>query len=228
MCGRFTLAKPPDALTRHFALPRHAAAAAPRYKIAPSQAVSAVRTIPDGSDREMVDLSWGLLPFWSRDPKGMRTINARAETIAAKPAFREPFRKRRCLIPADGFYEWQWLGKRKQPWYIHRADGELFAFGGLWDRWRDPATGDCIESCAIVTTAPNPLIAPVHDRMPLILAPADYEAWLSPLASDPSPLLKPFPADLLRMHRVGTGVGSPANNTPECTAPLPADSPPAG
>lgn len=228
MCGRFTLAKPPDAITRHFALPPSALAAArPRYNIAPAQPVLAVRVRAGQTERELAQPQWGLLPAWTRDPgTGPRPINARAETITSRPAFRDSFKTRRCLIPADGFYEWQPAGKRKQPWYIHRADGEIFAFGGLWEEWRDPATGNSVESCAIMTTAPNAFVARVHDRMPLILDPADYDVWLSPLHPPPAGLLRPYPARELRMYPVSPLVGNPANDRPECREPMALGPPP--
>ena len=218
MCGRFTLTKPPDTITQHFALPKSASAAArPRYNIAPSQTVLAVRVRPGQAARELAQPQWGLIPAWTRDLKTCpKPINARAETIASRPAFRDAFNVRRCLIPADGFYEWQPAGKRKQPWFIHRADDGLFAFGGLWDAWCDPATGELVETCAIITTAPNDLMAQVHDRMPLILDPADYDAWLSPRQPPPTELLRPYPPCEMRMHPVSPLVGSPSNDQPEC------------
>lgn len=223
MCGRFTLSKGPDAITRHFAVAAPAGTPAPRYNIAPSQPVLAVRLAGAAGARELVPLQWGLVPRWSRDAaSGPRPINARAETLSARPAFREAFQQRRCLIAADGFYEWQAAagGGREQPWYIHRHDDELFAFGGLWERWTHPVSGDALESCTIVTTAPNPLLARLHDRMPLILPPEAYEAWLSPQGPPPNELLRPFPADELRMHPVGTRVGRPDYDCPDCRAPI--------
>ncbi|MGH9520578.1 MAG: SOS response-associated peptidase [Terriglobales bacterium] len=223
MCGRFTLTKSPDAISRQFELPPDALpGAAPRYNIAPSQPLYVVRAAGDGSPaREIIRALWGLIPGWTRDlATAPRPINARAETITARPAFRESFKTRRCLIPADGFYEWQAVGKRKQPWFIHRGDDELFAFGGLWDRWHDPATARWIESCTIITTAPNQLLAPVHNRMPLILAPRDYDAWLAPAHPSPTELLRPFPAEELRMYAVSPLVGNAANDRPECREPL--------
>lgn len=193
MCGRFTLTKPPDTITRHFATPAEATEFQPRYNIAPLQTVHAVRMPMEGGGRELIEAQWGLIPAWSRDPKsGLRPINAKAETLTARPMFRESFQHRRCLIPADGFYEWQVVGKRKQPWYIHRKDDDLFAFGGLWEGWQDPFSGNWVTTCAIVTTPPNELLAPVHDRMPLIIAKSDYDTWLSPAHAPPPELLRPF------------------------------------
>src|SRR6185437_894327 len=232
MCGRFTLSKPPDLLTQHFGIPPGLPgpvhnAATPRYNIAPSQTVLAARVGADAAARELAALQWGLLPKWSRDPASApRPINARAETLASRPAFREAFRARRCLIPADGFYEWQLEGKRKQAWYIHRPDHELFAFAGLWEQWRDAATSDAIESCALITTTPNELLAPIHDRMPVIVAPEDFEEWLAPDSEPQAHLLRPYPASELRAHRVGTMVGNPRAQGPECCQPLPEASPP--
>jgi len=217
MCGRFTLTKPPDQITRHFAVPP--AATRPRYNIAPTQTVWAVRAAQDGS-RELMQPTWGLIPSWTREPAGAaRLINARAETLTQKPTFRAAFRERRCLIPADGFYEWQPVGKRKQPWYIQLQDGGVFGFGGLWERWRS-LDGELIESCAIVTVPANEAMAAVHDRMPLILAPENYDAWLAPGQSRPAELLQPYPSERLRLYPVSTLVNRPGNDAPACCQPL--------
>lgn len=218
MCGRFTLTKPPDLVTQHFSVP--AASATPRYNIAPTQAVWAVRA-GQGGTRELIQPVWGLIPSWTRDLAGaVRLINARAETLSEKPAFRNAFRERRCLIPADGFYEWQAVGKRKQPWYIQLQDGGLFGFGGLWEEWRNP-NGEAVNSCTIVTVAANEAMAPVHDRMPLILPPEVYDAWLAPGKPGPSELLQPYPSEYLRLHPVSTEVNRPGNDHPSCREPLP-------
>lgn len=221
MCGRFTLTKPPDLITQHFAVDRAASAIAkPRYNIAPMQTVYAVRLNAAAGSRELTEPRWGLIPSRTRDPKtATRLINARAETVATKPAFRDSYRARRCLIPADGFYEWQPSGKRKQPWYIYLRNEALFAFAGLWDQWHD-SNGACIESCTIVTTAPNEVLAPIHDRMPVIIAPKDYEAWLSPSDRTPDELLRPYPAEAFRAHPVSALVGSPGNDVPGCREPV--------
>ena len=222
MCGRFTLTQPPDTIARHFALGAAAPRAAkPRYNIAPTQTVCAVRVNAATGARELIEPRWGLIPSWSRAPAGSGLVNARAETLATKPAFRESFRSRRCLIPADGFYEWQAAGGRKQPWYIAMEDDSLFAFAGLWDAWRAPG-GNTVLSCVIVTTAPNERLRAVHDRMPVIVPPADYDTWLgASVAETLAPLLRPYPSAALRMHPVSSLVSRPENDLPACREPLP-------
>jgi putative SOS response-associated peptidase YedK len=185
----------------------------PRFNVAPTQEVGVVRQ-PAGQ-REFVWMHWGLVPRWAKDPKiGSQMINARAETAADKPAFRDAFKRRRCLVVADGFYEWQKTGgKTKQPYYIHMKDGRPFGFAGLWERWGE------LESCTILTTSPNDLCAPVHDRMPVILGPADYDRWLDPEVSDPAalaPLLDCYPADEMVAEPVSTHVNRVANNDEKC------------
>jgi putative SOS response-associated peptidase YedK len=165
-------------------------------------------------------MRWGLIPYWAKDVSfGVKAINAVSETAAEKPAFREPMRRRRCLIPADGFYEWKRLGsKSKQAYHIGLLDGGLFAFAGLWDRWKD-ASGAIIESCTILTTEANPLISDVHDRMPVILKPDDYELWLDPGITDPAQmgdLLAPFESRLMRKYPVGPQVNKAENDGPDC------------
>jgi putative SOS response-associated peptidase YedK len=195
----------------------------PRYNIAPSQNVPAVIQNRETASRELRPMRWGLVPFWATDPKiGNRLINARAETLATKPAFRESLRERRCLIPADGFYEWDQQGRRKQPWYIHMRDGRPFALAGLWDRWQ-PADGGRLETCTIVTTASNELVQRIHDRMPVILPPAVCGLWLDPNAHDVAPLqalLRPHPADDMEAFPIGPRVNNPANDSPDLIAPL--------
>jgi len=221
MCGRYTLRTPAAILKDYFGL-SDLPGLAPRYNIAPSQAVGAVR-FTDGM-REWVQLRWGMIPKWAKEPSiGNRMINARAETVAEKPAFREAFEQRRCLIPADGFYEWQKLdGGGKQPYYLSRTGGELFAFAGLWARWRDRTSGVVIESCTVITTTPNELLAPIHDRMPVML---DCEAADEWIRTDAVPgaldvLLQPFPADAMRAEPVSNHVNRPANDDPGCVAPI--------
>jgi putative SOS response-associated peptidase YedK len=166
---------------------------------------------------------WGLIPFWAKDEKiGYRTINARAETVDSKPAFRAAFRRRRCLIPASGFYEWQAGPQGKQPYCIHPKYRPLFALAGLYEHWRD-GTGQEIDSCTILVTQANPLIQPVHDRMPVILRPENYAAWLDPHTQDPAilkPLLRPTPSDEIDLYPVSKRVNSPKNDDPQCIAPL--------
>jgi putative SOS response-associated peptidase YedK len=191
----------------------------PSYNVAPSQTVWAARAAPGGG-RELVPLKWGLLPAWSKEARTeYSTINARAETVAAKPAFRSAFRHRRCLIAADGFYEWRKTGTRKQPYFIALADNRPFAFAGLWERWEKE--GRAIESCTIIVTGANELMRTIHDRMPVILDPADYALWLNPAATEPrslEPLLGPFPAAAMRAYPVGLAVNSARNDGPELVA----------
>ncbi|MGH9476828.1 MAG: SOS response-associated peptidase [Terriglobales bacterium] len=182
MCGRFTLRSDGNALAQHFELEGGLAGAPPqaRYNIAPTQAIAVVRLDPASGKREMVMTRWGLVPHWAKDRQPLPTLfNARAETLASKPAFRDAFRARRCLIPADGFYEWQAVGKAKQPWFVHQPDDGLFAFAGLWEG----------ESCTIITRAPTPQMTALHDRMPAIPARTDYAAWLDPERTRPEDLL---------------------------------------
>jgi putative SOS response-associated peptidase YedK len=217
MCGRFTQASPGEVIAELFDLPE-IPRLAPRWNIAPTQPVVSVRAAGTGG-RELVELHWGLIPSWAKERSvGARMINARAETVAEKPAFRAALRARRCLIVADGFYEWQKAGARKQPHFIRMRDGRPFAFAGLCERW---AAGEheAVESCVIVTTTPNELLAPIHDRMPVILAPADFAGWLDPGTRDPArvlPLLRPYPADGMEAYPVGLRVNNPANDDPSC------------
>lgn len=168
-------------------------------------------------------MRWGLIPRWAKDASiGNRLINARAETAAEKPSFREAFRRRRCLIPADGFYEWKKEADGKQPWLIRRMEGKGFAFGGLWERWNGPEGP--VESFTILTTSPNATVGPLHDRMPVIVAPAAFDLWLDPEVDGPlllENILRPAPDDLLEAHPVSRLVNSPANDEPACIAPLP-------
>lgn len=189
----------------------------PNYNTAPGQQILAVRE-QDGL-REAVQLRWGLIPFWAKDKSiGYRMINARAEGLADKPAFRQPFRQQRCLIPADGFYEWRHEGDRKQPYYIHRKDSQPMMFAGLWSRWGDQ---EIIESCAIITGEPNDLVAPIHNRMPVILDSADCDAWLkSGNRSLLERLLCPIPAHMLEAYPVSIAVNKPSQGGPGLIEPL--------
>jgi len=220
MCGRFTLRTPAAILKDYFGL-SDLPGFPPRYNIAPSQLVGAVRATDNG--RRWVELRWGLVPNWAKEPSiGNRMINARAETVATKHAFREAFEQRRCAIPADGFYEWQKLdGGRKQPYYLSRTDGKPFAFAGLWERWRDRTSGVVIESCAVITTTPNELLAPIHDRMPVMLDREAAAEWIreDAVAGALDVLLQPFPADLMHALPVSSHVNRPTNDDPACIAP---------
>ena len=220
MCGRFIQSSTGEALAGRFQLAT-APDRAPRYNVAPGQPIGAIRIAADGS-REWVTLRWGLVPAWAPEPKTTyRTINARAETVAEKPAYRQAFRRRRCLIPADGFYEWQAVGTGKQPYCIAPADGQPVAFAGLWERWeRD---GQVLESATILVTQANARIAPIHDRMPVILDPAAEARWLDPRLTDPAalrPLLVPCPPERLRVWPVNPAVNRPGAEGPELLAPL--------
>jgi putative SOS response-associated peptidase YedK len=206
MCARFQFA-PPEEWVEEFGLGEVPELPA-RYNIAPSQDVLAVRRAPAG-EREARLLKWGLVPHWAEDPKvGARLINARAESVAARPAFRDSFRERRCLVPAQGFYEWKRFGRSREPWLVRLKDARTFAFAGLWDRWT--RQGTAVESCALITTAPNPLVAPIHNRMPAILDHDAYAAWLDPHASeaDLQRLLAPFPAEAMEAFPVSPRVNS--------------------
>jgi putative SOS response-associated peptidase YedK len=216
MCGRFTLASPGTVVAELFGLDG-VPNLRPRFNIAPTQAVAVVRD--EGGTRRLAELRWGLIPSWAKDPAiGNKLINARSETLAEKPAFRGAFRSRRCLVVADGFYEWAKTGTRKQPWYFQLSDGRPFGFAGLWERWL-PAGGEPIETCTIVTTEANELLAPVHDRMPVILDQSSFSAWLgSEPGRPPDGLLAPYPAAAMTARPVGLTVNSPANDTPECIA----------
>jgi putative SOS response-associated peptidase YedK len=222
MCGRFTLSTPAQTLQQIFDL-SETPDLPPRYNIAPSEAIAAIR-LPEPQAGHRLDLlRWGLVPPWAKEPDvGARMINARSETVATNPAFRTAFRRRRCLVPADGFYEWQRLERRKQPFYIRMRDGLPFAFAGLWEHWEGPQ-GDVLETCTILTTEPSELVRPVHDRMPVILDPKDWDLWLDPTMHEPErlqSLLRPYPAEKMIAFPVGQTVNNPANDHEECIAPL--------
>ncbi len=227
MCGRYTLHHDADALAARFAA-QPALDIEPRYNIAPTQPVAVVTNHADGG-RRLEAFRWGLIPFWAKDPAiGNRMINARAETLAEKPAFKNALVRRRCLIPADGFYEWKKEARGRQPMYARVKTGDgLFAFAGLWEEWRDPAAekdAPPLRSCAIITVAPNALMAPIHDRMPAILRPDDEAAWLNTqngrALGDILPLLAPYADDAMEAFAVSRLVNAPANDDPECIEPL--------
>lgn len=222
MCGRFSLTVPAEELAELFDL-GETPPLAPRYNIAPTQPVLIVRPRESGQGREAALVHWGLIPPWAKDRSvGNRMINARAETAPEKPSFRAAFRRRRCLIPTDGFYEWKRVGTRKQPMRIRMAKGGLFAFAGLWERWQGPE-GEEIESCAILTTTANKLLGEIHDRMPVIVAPEDYERWLTTDETGAAALVelfRAFPAESMCTFPVSTRVNSPQNDDPGCIEPL--------
>ena len=221
MCGRFTLTLPPKQLELAFPWLTTPKELAPRYNIAPTQPVAIV---PNNGQNRIEFFRWGLIPSWATDPRiGNRMINARSETLAQKPSFRAAYRRRRCLVLADGFYEWRKEpGRRtKTPFYLQSKSGKPFAFAGLWETWRG-LDGLAIPSCTIITTRPNALVEPIHNRMPVILPPAAYEQWLDPAEGSPAqlqPLLRPYPAEEMTAYAVSTLVNSPRNDTPACIVP---------
>jgi putative SOS response-associated peptidase YedK len=215
MCGRYAQRTDAKRLAKEFKV-AETPSLEPRYNIAPTQDVLAVSEMGDG--REMRFLKWGLIPSWAKDTSmGARLINARSETVAEKPAFRQAFRQRRCIIPADGFYEWQRNGGRKQPFFFRMRDERPFGFAGLWERW-EGEDGRVINSCAILTTEANEVLESVHDRMPVILHPDDYELWLGAEARElglVKELLRPYPAEEMVGYPVSSSVNSPRNQGAE-------------
>lgn len=223
MCGRFSLTLPVDAMGRLFGCAVDAVPElAQRYNIAPSQPVAVIRRRGDTETRELVLLRWGFVPAWARDPDSMRQpINARGETVSAKPMFREAYRHRRCLVPADGFYEWKRSAGGKQPWRIQRSDGAPFAFAGLWDRWQG-RDGRVIESCAILTTEANEAIRPIHDRMPVILDIGRFGPWLEASPVEASDLIEPY-RGALEIFPVSRRINDPTEDDAALIAPAPED-----
>ncbi len=219
MCGRFTLNTSAKILAEFFKL-SEVPDIKPRYNIAPTQSIATVTISPEKMQRQFQFMRWGLIPSWAKDYKiGSRLINSRSETVAEKPAFRSAIKHRRCLIIADGFYEWQPQGKKKQPYYFTMANGEPFAFAGLWENWRSPEAENIIISCSIITTAANEIVQPVHDRMPVILPQGDWEEWLDPSiknAQEVLPLLKPYASAAMKANAVSAIVNSPTRDSPEC------------
>lgn len=218
MCGRFALNADPQLIQQAFNLDTVPTQLAPRFNIAPSQPIAVITN----QNPQQLDLfKWGLVPSWSKDPSiGNKMINARVETAAEKPSFRDAFKKRRCLIPATGFYEWS--QSDKTPMYIHMKDDEVFAFAGLWETWHDP-DGGLLHTATILTTEPNELLSQFHHRMAIILRPEDYDEWLRPEALTPNelmPLLQPYPAELMDAYEVSKLVNSPANDTIACITPV--------
>ncbi|MGD0584463.1 MAG: SOS response-associated peptidase [Oryzomonas sp.] len=222
MCGRFTSLLSPELLAAIFGVPVPVAAE-PRYNIAPTQNVWVVRN--EGDHNRLDLMKWGLVPFWAKDPSiGNQMINARCETLAEKPAFRQAIKHRRCIVPAAGFYEWAppaTAGGRKQPLYIHMADASPMCFAGLWEQWKHPGEEGLLESFTIITTKANEMIAPLHDRMPVILQPDDFGLWLSHNMHDPEQLqeiYRPFPSDLLEAYSVSDLVNNARYDSPACIA----------
>jgi putative SOS response-associated peptidase YedK len=222
MCGRFAFYSPHEAVARLFGV-ADAPAIEARYNIAPTQYVAAVRA-GDDERRSLSMLYWGLVPAWAKEKSiGARMINARAETLREKPSFRSAYRRRRCLVLADGYYEWQRSGPVKQPWYMSFADGEPFGMAGLWETWRDPATGQPLESCCLVTTSPAPAVAHVHERMPVIVPASVHAEWLDPRNGDVERLdrlLVPWAGGGLEARAVGRRVNDARNQGPDLVEPL--------
>lgn len=220
MCGRFTQAQIAE-LDREIFKLLEMPALEPRYNIAPTQDAGVIRQRPNG-ERVMHLLRWGLIPAWAKDPAiGNRMINARAETATTKPAFEKPFRRQRCVVPVDGFYEWKKTKEGKQPFYICRRDGGPLAFAGLWDRWQGPSD-DAVDSFTILTTTPNALVAPIHNRMPVILASHTIDDWLDTARRDVEQLqelLRPYPEEEMTAYPVSRYVNKPSNEGPECVTP---------
>lgn len=222
MCGRIALNIKMDDLLDYFQIGGPAPALAPRFNIAPSQEVAAVRV--EEGERRLALLRWGLIPHWADDPKiGNKLINARGETVHKLPSFRSAFRKRRCIIPARGFFEWKTQGKERQPFFIYRQDDAPLALAGLWERWSDEKSGQNIESCTVITTEANALVGRLHNRMPVILEPEDFKLWLAPTETSQetlSSLLRPANEGVLEMYPVSTFVNKPQNEGEECIEPV--------
>lgn len=220
MCGRYTLRADAEAIQLAFNLEEVDGWTVPRFNIAPTQQVA---VISDSDPKILSFMKWGLAPSWAKDSKiGSRMINARSETAAEKPSFRTAFKRRRCLIPADGYYEWAKQGNRKIPMYIRHAERELFAFAGLWESWKQP-DGTWLQTCAILTTEANDKVRPIHHRMAVIIEPEDYDTWLAPrelLPPEWQPLMAGPGPEQLSFHEVSTRVNSPANDNPTLVAPL--------
>jgi len=223
VCGRYRLSKRKQIIEEYFDAADWQDDWSPRYNIAPTQPIPVIRQHPKEPTRQLSLMKWGLVPHWSKDASSAAsTINARSETAAEKPAFRDPLKYRRCLIPVDGFYEWKRNEASKQPYCFEVNEGELFAFAGLWDGWKD-AEGQWVKSCSILTTTPNAVTSAVHDRMPAILRKDDYEVWLDPGMQNVaaiSELLKPYDAQSMRCYPVGTRINYVANDDEECSRPV--------
>jgi putative SOS response-associated peptidase YedK len=218
MCGRFALTADPQTIQQAFDLDTVPANLQPRYNIAPSQPIG---VIPNNNPKALEFFRWGLVPSWSKDLSiGNKMINARAETAHEKPSFRDAFKKRRCIIPASGFYEW--AQSDKTPMYVHLKDDEVFGFAGLWESWKSPE-GEKVLTCTILTTEPNELLSNFHHRMAVILRREDYAAWLSPdpmTVDELMPLLQPYPSDEMAAYEVSKLVNSPSNDHPDCVVPM--------
>jgi putative SOS response-associated peptidase YedK len=222
MCGRYKLSRRKQIVEEYFDTTSSDEDWIPRYNVAPTQPVPVIRQHPKEPVRKLSLMKWGFVPSWAKDPSAAaRMINARSETASTLPAFRDALKFRRCLIPADGFYEWQRSGKTKQPFCFEVRDGELFAFAGIWDRWQ--GGGIAVKTCSILTTTPNAVTSAVHDRMPVILDQDNYDLWLDAEMRDvtaASDLLRPYDARLMRCYPVSTRVNNVANDDEECSRPF--------
>lgn len=217
MCGRYTLAAGPEFIAEYFQIDGPIPEFQPSWNITPGGDIPVICELP-GNGRSCSLMHWGLIPHWAKEPDSKyKMINAKAETLKQRPAYRDAYKHRRCLIPANGFYEWQATPQGKQPYYIHRRDEGLLAFAGLWEYWEGE---HLINSCTIITTKANPLLQTIHDRMPVILTEPDYAAWLNPRNTDThllDPLVRPCNSELLDMYPVSTAVNNPAHDGPELT-----------
>jgi len=227
MCGRFSNSAKRESYEREFKVGKlNAAVFKPRYNIAPSQMIDVIRELEN--ECELSQVKWGLVPHWSKDDEiGNRMINARAETLSEKPSFREAFKKRRCIIPASGFYEWKKKGLggggKKQPYYFYLPEKEVFGFAGLWEEWLDKSTGEVLETCTIITTEANEVLEPIHDRMPVILKAEDYDQWLDPKENNSERiqrLLIPYPAKEMSSHAVSKNINYPDADSPDLIKPI--------
>ena len=223
MCGRYRLSRRKQFIEEYFGAAPWDDDWSPRYNIAPSQPVPVIRQHPKEPIKKISSMLWGLIPHWAKDASGAAsTINARSETAATKPAFRDPLKLRRCLIPADGFYEWKRMQSSKQPYCFEVNDGQLFAFAGLWDGWKD-ADGNWLRTCSILTTTPNAMTSAIHDRMPVILNPDSYDLWLDPGMTNAqvvSELLKPYDPEWMRCYPVSTRINHVAKDDEDCSCPV--------
>ncbi|MBE9169539.1 SOS response-associated peptidase [Pleurocapsales cyanobacterium LEGE 06147] len=222
MCGRFSLTQSTATIAQTFQI-AEVPTLTPRYNIAPTQSIATLNRPDKGTPRQFQWMRWGLIPSWAKDVKiGNRLINARVETVTEKPSFRDSLKHKRCLILADGFYEWQKLENRKQPYYFQLKNSKPFAFAGLWSQWQ-PERGEAILSCTIITTTANELVQSVHERMPIILSPEVYDRWLDPELTHPESildLLKPYASEKMQAIPVSSLVNNPANDRPECVQQL--------
>jgi len=223
MCGRYRLSRRKQLIEEYFDTSPWEDGWSPRFNVAPTQPVPVIRQHPKEPIRQLSLMRWGLIPHWAKDASGAAgMINARSETAATKPAFRDPLRFRRCLIPADAFYEWKTTGRSKRPHCFEVREGELFAFAGIWDGWKD-LSGKWVKTFSILTTIPNAVTSAVHDRMPVILDPDAYDLWLDPGMRDAaivSELLKPYDAHLMRCYPVSSRINHAGNDDEECSRPV--------